>query len=81
MLFAVSTLEWRERLPALSFPFKMCENDSAFPAISADISIRQSDTVFPACGSSNSAIAMTISEIYQISHAFGWVDVCKERLI
>jgi len=42
---------------------------------------RQFDTVFPACGSSNSVIEMTISEIYQISHSFGWVDVCKERLI
>jgi len=47
----------------------------------ADISIKEFDTVFPACGSSNSAIEMTISEIYQISHALGWVDVCKERLL
>ncbi|MEI8199933.1 MAG: YbaK/EbsC family protein [Eubacteriales bacterium] len=47
----------------------------------ADISIKEFDTVFPACGSSNSAIEMTISEIYQISHALGWVDVCKERLM
>jgi len=47
----------------------------------ADISIKEFDTVFPACGSSNSAIEMTISEIYQISHALSWVDVCKERLM
>lgn len=46
----------------------------------ADISLKKFDTVFPACGSSNSAIEMTIDEIYQISGARGWVDVCKERL-
>jgi len=46
----------------------------------ADISLKKFDTVFPACGSSNSAIEMTIDEIYQISGACGWVDVCKERL-
>ena len=42
-----------------------------------DESLRRFDTVYPACGSSNSAIKMTIAELEQHSHAEGWVDVCK----
>ncbi len=32
-------------------------------------------TVFPACGSSNSAIELTIEELEVLSEAAGWVDV------
>ena len=35
------------------------------------------ETVFPACGSSNSAIELTISELEQYSRFDAWVDVCK----
>ena len=34
-------------------------------------------TVFPACGSSNSAIELTIPELEQRSNYSQWVDVCK----
>lgn len=44
-----------------------------------DESLKRFDTVFPACGSSNSAIELTPDEIFRISHADGWVDVCKPR--
>ena len=42
-----------------------------------DESLRRFDTVFPACGSSNSAIELTLEELELASHALGWVDVCK----
>lgn len=42
-----------------------------------DVSLKRFDTVFPACGSSNSAIELTISELEEYSGYTGWVDVCK----
>lgn len=46
-------------------------------AIYLDESLRRFDTVFPACGSSNSAIELTIDELERLSQANAWVDVCK----
>ena len=43
-----------------------------------DASLRRFDTVFPACGSSNSAIELTIPELEQYSGYKAWVDVCKD---
>ncbi len=42
-----------------------------------DESLKRFETVFPACGSSNSAIELTISELEKYSNYIGWVDVCK----
>ncbi|MDD6656480.1 MAG: YbaK/EbsC family protein [Lachnospiraceae bacterium] len=42
-----------------------------------DESMKRFQTVFPACGSSNSAIELTISELEQYSGYEKWVDVCK----
>ena len=42
-----------------------------------DESLKRFETVFPACGSSNSAIELTIDELYQYSNALLWIDVCK----
>lgn len=42
-----------------------------------DASLRRFETVFPACGSSNSAIELTISELEKYSGFSDWVDVCK----
>lgn len=42
-----------------------------------DVSLKRFDTVFPACGSSNSAIELTISELEQHSGCVAWIDVCK----
>lgn len=42
-----------------------------------DISLQRFETVFPACGSSNSAIELTIPELEKYSCHGGWVDVCK----
>ena len=42
-----------------------------------DESLKRFDTVFPACGSSNSAIELTIAELERYSQFAEWVDVCK----
>ena len=43
-----------------------------------DISMKRFETVFPACGSSNSAIELTMEELEKYSCNFvAWIDVCK----
>ena len=42
-----------------------------------DESLKRFNTVFPACGSSNSAIELTIPELERYSGFTAWVDVCK----
>lgn len=42
-----------------------------------DESLKRFATVFPACGSSNSAIEMTIEELEKYSGYKAWIDVCK----
>lgn len=42
-----------------------------------DKSLTRFETVFPACGSSNSAIELTIPELEKYSNFKEWVDVCK----
>ena len=44
-----------------------------------DESLKRFETVFPACGSSNSAIELTISELEKYSDYISWVDVCKPK--
>lgn len=46
-------------------------------AVYLDESLRRFGTVFPACGSSNSAIELTIEELERYSRCAEWVDVCK----
>ena len=42
-----------------------------------DESLKRFETVFPACGSSNSAIELTIPELEKYSGFKEWIDVCK----
>lgn len=42
-----------------------------------DESLKRFETVFPACGSSNSAIELTIEELEKYASYTEWVDVCK----
>lgn len=42
-----------------------------------DESLKRFQTVFPACGSSNSAIELTIEELERFSDYKSWIDVCK----
>ena len=50
-------------------------NDSV--PVYLDESLRRFETVFPAVGSGNSAIGLTLDELYAFSKAADWVDVCK----
>ena len=42
-----------------------------------DESLKRFKTVFPACGSSNSAIELSMDKLFEYSQAKQWVDVCK----
>ncbi len=42
-----------------------------------DDSLRRFEIVYPACGSSNSAVKMTIPQLEEASVFNEWVDVCK----
>jgi len=42
-----------------------------------DESLKRFETVFPACGSSNSAIELTIAELEKYSNYSAWLDVYK----
>lgn len=46
-----------------------------------DISLKQYQTVFPACGSSNSAIELTIAELEKFSAYKTWVDIGQETIL
>ena len=47
-------------------------------AVYLDTSLKRFEIVFPACGSSNSAIELTIDELEKYSGFTSWIDVCKE---
>lgn len=42
-----------------------------------DESLKRFSTVYPACGSSNSAVKLTLEELEKTSNYKKWVDVCK----
>ena len=42
-----------------------------------DVSLKAFSYVYPACGSSNSAIKLTISELEEYSNYIKWVDISK----
>lgn len=42
-----------------------------------DRSLKRFDTVYPACGSSNSAIQLTIEDLEKYVFYKTWIDVCK----
>ena len=54
-------------------PFAVKEGTKVY----LDASLRRFETFFPACGSSNSAIELTIPELEKYSGFLEWVDVCK----
>lgn len=52
-------------------------NDSV--EVYLDESLKRFNIVYPACGSSNSAIGLSVEELKQVSQNFlGFVDVCKK---
>ena len=42
-----------------------------------DESLKRFDVVYPACGSSNSAVKLTVEQLETASEFTKWVDVCK----
>lgn len=54
-------------------PFAVKEDVTVY----LDESLKRFQTVFPACGSSNSAIELTIEELEKYANPAAWVDVCK----
>lgn len=54
-------------------PFAVNEGVRVF----LDESLKRFETVYPACGSSNSAIELTLEELEKYSNAEKWVDICK----
>lgn len=54
-------------------PFAVNDNVTIY----LDESLKRFQTVFPACGSSNSAIELTMEELEQYSAFHSWIDVCK----
>lgn len=54
-------------------PFAVNNNVTVY----LDVSLKKFDTVFPACGSSNSAIELTIEELEKYSHYKDWIDIGK----
>ncbi len=42
-----------------------------------DESIKRLDVLYPACGSSNSAVRLSVAELEETSNYKKWIDVCK----
>jgi len=53
-------------------PFGIPETVSVY----LDSSLQRFDIVYPACGSDNSAVRLTPDELYTLSNARAWVEVC-----
>ena len=72
MLSAEEALEHTGHAPGGVCPFALPPEVKVF----LDCSMKRFQTVFPACGSGNSAIELTMSELEEYSQSSGWVDVC-----
>lgn len=47
-------------------------------AVYLDESLKRFDIIYPACGSSNSAVKLTLEELEKVSKYEKWIDVCKD---
>ena len=66
--------EWIGHAAGGVCPFALREHVRVY----LDVSLRRFETVFPACGSSNSAIELTMAQLEELSQNFvAWVDLCK----
>ena len=52
-----------------------CAKDGV--AVYLDESLKRFDVIYPAAGSSNSAVRLSVDELFNLSRALGWVDVTK----
>lgn len=67
------TLETLGHAPGGVCPFVLKEDVKVY----LDVSLKRFEKVYPACGSSNSAIGLTIAELDSLVDNNKWVDVCK----
>ena len=56
-------------------PFGVNENVDVY----LDDSLKRFKIVYPACGSSNSAVKLTLDELEKTSNFKKWIDVCKVK--
>ena len=54
-------------------PFGINENVDVY----LDESLKRFERVYPACGSSNSAVELSLEELEKSSNYLKWIDVCK----
>lgn len=54
-------------------PFGTSENVDVY----LDDSLKRFNIIYPACGSSNSAVKLTLDELEKASNYKKWIDVCK----
>ena len=54
-------------------PFGIKENVDVY----LDNSLKRFNVIYPACGSSNSAVKLTLNEFEKASNYKKWIDVCK----
>ena len=66
--------EYTGHKPGGVCPFGVNENVKIY----LDESLKRFDIIYPACGSSNSAVKLTIEELEKASNFEKWVDVCKD---
>lgn len=66
--------EYTGHKPGGVCPFGVKENVKIY----LDESLKRFDIIYPACGSSNSAVKLTIEELEKASNFEKWVDVCKD---
>jgi len=43
-----------------------------------DVSLKRYERIYPACGTANSAVELTLSELEEAAEPLGWIDVCKD---
>ena len=55
-------------------PFGIKENVKVY----LDDSLKRFNVIYPACGSSNSAVKLTIEELEKVSNYEKWINVCKD---
>lgn len=75
MLTAQEALEKTGHAVGGICPFAINEGCTVY----LDESLKRFEFVYPACGSSNSAIKLTIPELEKYSNSVKWVDVCKMK--
>ena len=65
--------EYTGHKPGGVCPFGVKENVKVY----LDESLKRFDIIYPACGSSNSAVKLSIEELEKTSNYEKWVNVCK----